>query len=189
MGSDIADVNGDGRFDFMIADMAATTHFKSKSTMGEMSGWRRWVLENAWPRQSMRNMLYVDSGAGRYKEAAFFAGVANSDWTWSVKFADFDLDGRNDLYLTNGSARIFTDSDIIIRPQMMVGQTEWSIFRDKPEMRERNVAFRNAGGLEFSNVGQKWNLDKEGMSYGAATGDLDNDGDLDLVVCNLNDLV
>ena len=189
MGSDIADVNGDGKFDFMVADMAATTHFKSKSTMGAMHGWRRWVLENGWPRQAMRNMLYVNSGATRFKEAAFLAGVGNSDWTWSVKFADFDLDGRNDLYLTNGSARVFSDSDIIIKPQMMIGQTEWSIFRNKPEMREKNIAFRNGGGLQFDKVGRQWNLDKEGMSYGAATGDLDNDGDLDLVVCNLNDSV
>ena len=189
MGSDIADVDNDGRLDFLVADMAATTHFKAKSTMGEMSGWRRWVLENGWPRQAMRNMLFVNSGVGRYQEAGYLAGVAQSDWTWAVKFADYDLDGHNDLFLTNGSARVFSDSDIIVKPTMLVGRTEWEIFRDRPEMRERNVAFQNKGNLQFEEVSQPWNLDKEGMSYGAASGDFDGDGDLDLVVCNLNDEV
>ena len=189
MGSDIADINGDGILDFMVADMAATTHFKAKTTMGEMSGWRRWVLENGWPRQAMRNMLFIDSRVGRFRETGFIAGVANSDWTWSVKFADFDLDGRNDLFLTNGTARMFSDSDIFVRPEMMVGKTEWDIFRDTPEMREQNLAFRNKDGQKFANVSKKWNLGKNSMSFGAATGDLDGDGDLDLVVCNLTENV
>ena len=185
MGSDLADVNGDGRLDFMVADMAGTTHFKAKTTMGEMGGYRRWVLENDWPRQAMRNMLFIDSGAGRFLENAFMAGVARSDWTWAVKFADFDLDGRTDMFITNGIARKFGDSDIVVKQLDDVGRTEWEVSQHAREP-GGNLAFRNEGGLHFSEVSAAWGLDKESMSYGAATGDLDGDGDHDLVVGQLN---
>ena len=189
MGSDLGDFNGDGRFDFMVADMAGTTHFKAKTTMGEMTGYRRWVLENAWPRQAMRNMLYINSGAGLFSEVAFQAGVARSDWTWAVKFGDFDLDGRTDMVMTTGAARNFGDSDILVDPRKMVGRTEWEFYRNTPEGRQENLAFRGQAGLQFANVSADWGLDKNSMSYGAATGDLDGDGDLDLITTNLTDPV
>ena len=94
----------------------------------------------------MRNMLFVDSGAGRFLETAFMAGVARSDWTWAFNFADFDLDGQPDVFFSNGIARIFGDSDVLVDPDSLVGRTEWDVFRDKPEGRQRNLAFRNMGG-------------------------------------------
>ncbi len=186
MGSASADLNNDGLVDLFSADMAATSHFKQKINMGDMSK-HRWLMETGWPRQIMRNMLYINTGIHRFKETAFMSGVAQSDWTWAVKLADFDSDGWTDVYLSNGMARNFSNADIPMGAGALVGRTEFEVYRDTPPMREKNLAFRNRGGLKFDDVSESWNLDALGMSYGAAQGDLDGDGDVDLVVMNLGE--
>ncbi len=188
MGSDIADVNNDGRLDFFSADMSATNHFRQKTTMGVMNAERIKAVAGP-PQQTMRNALMLNTGTGRFLEAAILAGIADSDWSWAPKFADYDCDGRVDLFISNGMARNFTDSDRKFTAEKMVGQTAWDFFESMPPKPDRNLAFRNVGELEFANVSREWGLDHFGMSYSTAYGDLDGDGDLELVVANLDEPV
>ncbi|HWB04870.1 MAG TPA: FG-GAP-like repeat-containing protein [Verrucomicrobiales bacterium] len=185
MGSDIGDLNGDGRLDLLVADMAGTTHYKSKMTMGEMSSSIEFLL-TAEPRQFMRNVLFLNSGTGRLLDAAQYAGLASSDWTWAVKLSDFDCDGRTDVFFSNGVARTFNDSDKPRPDSALVGQPEWNFYESMPTRPEQNLAWRNKGSLDFENVSKAWGLDEVSMSYATATGDLDGDGDLELVVANLD---
>lgn len=184
MGSDIADINNDGYWDLFAADMLGTTHLRRKLSMGSMNTERIERVAGP-PPQLMRNALLVGTGTGRFLEAAYMAGVADSDWTWTVKFADLDNDGLVDIFITNGITRDFMNSDLLGKDQSYGGNTEWGVFKDTPEQPERNLAFKNLGDLAFENVSQSWGLDLLSMSYAAAHADLDRDGDLDLIISNL----
>ncbi|MBN1442183.1 MAG: CRTAC1 family protein, partial [Planctomycetes bacterium] len=188
MGSDLGDIDGDGRLDLLVGEMSPTTHRKEKMVMGEI-GDRGWFLENNWPRQVMRNHLFLSTGAGRFMEVAFLCGLARSDWTWGPKLLDLDGDGRVDALIANGCARMSNDADVPVTVQMLVGQTEWDIWKDQPPLREQDLAFRNEGDLRFRNASREWGLDHVGMSYSSAHGDLDGDGDLDLVTIHLDERV
>lgn len=188
MGADIADMNNDGLFDLFTTDMAATTHYKAKISMGNMQDWA-WGLVNFWPRQSMRNNFFLNTGTERFMEIAPMTGLASTDWTWGVRLADLDCDGRVDLFFTNGAARYFNNADIPVPPEEQIGKTVWDPFKNGEPLREQNLAYRNLGDLQFENASKEWGLDLVGVSMGAAQGDLDNDGDLDLVVINLGDPV
>ncbi|CAN5218541.1 VCBS repeat-containing protein [soil metagenome] len=184
MGADVADINNDGWLDFMASDMSGTTHYKQKVSMGDMSN-TAWFLTHPEPRQNMRNALYLNSGTPRFMEIAFLAGVANTDWTWSLKFADLDEDGWSDLFVTNGMNRDWTNSDLRALSNRATTEAEkMQIWIDSPQRRDANLAFRNTGSLRFDNVGTEWGLGEEAVSYGAAFADLDRDGDLDLIVNN-----
>ncbi|YCM44529.1 FG-GAP-like repeat-containing protein [Verrucomicrobiaceae bacterium 227] len=190
MGADFGDLDGDGAMDFAMADMSGTNHFKQKTAMGAMSDSAEF-LNTAVPRQYMRNVVYLNSRGGRFMEAAYLAGLANSDWTWTVRLADFDNDGRVDVFFSNGMSRNLNVSD---NPEMKFinpGETEWDkhMRAKTPELREQNLAYRNLGEMKFENVSKDWGLDHVGMSFASATADFDRDGDLDLVVCNLDEPV
>ena len=189
MGSNFGDLDNDGDFDLLVADMSATSHYKSKVTMGAMGGISLQRANTSAPPQYMRNALYLNEGDTRFREAAFLTGMASSDWTWAIKMNDFDSDGFLDVFMTNGVPREMNHSDIVITKEMTVGKHLWEFFKDGPMRKEQNMAYRNLGDLKFEDVSKKWGLDHLGASYGAVCADLDLDGDLDLVVMNLEENV
>ncbi|SVD85226.1 uncharacterized protein METZ01_LOCUS438080, partial [marine metagenome] len=121
-------------------------------------------------------------------EAAQMAGIANTDWTWSVKLADLDCDGWVDIYGTNGMTHDANNADLAARAKKLPGKLARAKFwRNSGLKRDRNFAFRNLGGLQFEAVEKRWGLDFNGVSYGAAMADFDGDGDLDIAVTSQED--
>ncbi|MDA0813588.1 MAG: VCBS repeat-containing protein, partial [Verrucomicrobia bacterium] len=190
MGADFGDVNNDGHSDLLVADMSATNHFKQKTTMGVMGGAILKAANESLPPQYMRNSFFIGTGTGRFLEGAFLAHLDSTDWTWAVKISDLDNDGWQDVFVTNGTVRAMNDSDNVLTPEQLREQHEWHYLKDLPRREEKNRTLRNSGdGLLFDDVSDAWGTGKVGVSYAAATGDLDRDGDLDLIVMNVDEPV
>lgn len=189
MGSDSADINNDGLADLFVAEMAGTTHFKSKVAMGDMGGLVDYMDTLVTP-QYMKNAVFLNTGADRFREIAKMTGLGSTDWTWSARFEDLDNDGWVDLHVTNGMVRPFIDSDLLNQVKMMETQREIiALMKAQPPQRDVNLTFRNDGNLRFKKVQAEWGLDHASVSFGSAFADFDNDGDMDLVYVNHDDNV
>lgn len=191
MGVDAGDLDKDGRLDLLVADMADRTHYGQKLNMGDMAD-SAWFLSYGNPRQFMTNCLYLNTGTARLLECARQAGLAKSDWTWSVRFADLDLDTNLDVFFTNGHARDAMNSDLAIehraldqiKDKQLARKKKIEFNRNIPPRNETNLTYANRGNLEFESVGAKWGLDFRGVSHSAGFADFDLDGDLDCVINN-----
>lgn len=180
MGTAIGDINNDGFVDLIATDMAGSTHVRRNLIDDDLKR-ERWFYLATLPKQVRRNTLFLGTGINRVLEVGQLAGLSQSDWTWSPKFGDFDLDGRQDLFVANGMARDFLHGDLLATMRRE-GNEEW---RNYPIHRERDLMFWNRGACHFDEVGQQWGIDSRKASFGATVSDFDRDGDLDLLVTHL----
>ncbi len=189
MGSDIGDFNNDGLPDVVVLDMVSEDHFRSKVNMAPMSSEQFWDLVNTGHHyQYMLNTLQMNTGDGQFSEVSQLAGISKTDWSWSPLLADFDNDGMRDLFITNGILRDVSDNDFQ-REQFKIRDhlTTKRLLEIMPSTKVSNYMYRNVGHLKFESVTDQWGMNIPGFSNGAAYCDFDGDGDLDLVINNVNE--
>lgn len=209
MGVDVADFNNDQNLDIFVLDMVSEDNFRLKSNMSGMNIGSFWkVVEDGGGFQYMYNTLQLNNGNETFSNIAQFSGMAATDWSWSNLIADFDNDGFKDTYVTNGLLRDIRNTDADKNVANYINTTRANWLQKNPNAQNiksiwdvvdlekavsmvpsqplRNYAYKNKGELEFENSSKEWGLDDESFSNGSAYADFDNDGDLDLVVNNIN---
>ncbi|HEX6910006.1 MAG TPA: VCBS repeat-containing protein, partial [Longimicrobium sp.] len=186
MGVDFADIDRDGFDDFFIGDMLSRRHALRMTQLGATNPLPSYVGERLDRVQERRNVLAWNRGDGTYADIAWFAGVAASDWTWSVVFLDVDLDGYEDLLTVNGHAFDVQDLDLVEGAPEAQGtgmnRQIGKALKNFPPLITPNYAFRNRRDRTFGETGGAWGFNSTNVSHGIALTDFDNDGDLDVAV-------
>jgi hypothetical protein len=196
MGSDFADMNNDGWVDFITLDMLAKDETIQKLSQGEDTEENlQQKLNYGFERQFSRNCFQLNNGNGTFSEIAQLSGISATDWSWGVLLADYDNDGWKDIFISNGIVRRPNDLDymnFITNPnlenglQNNVDLSDLELASEMPPGDVENFFFRNNKDLTFQNVSATWNVSRKNISNGSAYADLDNDGDLDLIINNIN---
>jgi hypothetical protein len=196
MGADMADINNDGYTEIFTTDMLPGDDYRLK-TLGAFDNIDIYnkKVELGLYHQFMKNCLQLNNGNSTFSEIANYSGVDATDWSWGALMFDADNDGFNDIYVCNGVNKDVTNLDFmnffandIVQKMVLTGKKENvdEVLKHIPVTPMVNKAFRNIGSLKFSDEGKEWGFTTASFSNGAAYGDLDNDGDLDLVVNNEN---
>ena len=197
MGTDIADIDGDQNMDIITLDMLPEDNFRQKQLMGsDRYDVFNLMVKSGLQAQYMRNMLHLNNGNGTFSEIGQLAGISNTDWSWSALIQDYDNDGIQDVFISNGFKRDLTNSDFAkfqaaeqIKAAQMKGEkvSSLEVIGKFEENKLPNYSFKGNGDLTFSNSTKSWGFNEPFITNGVAYADLDNDGDLDLVTNNMND--
>ena len=199
MGQDIIDINNDGLSDVVELDMNPKDNYRKKMMLGssnyntfqnfDLYGNQYQYVRNTLQLNQGPRLLENDSvGSPTFSEIGFMSGIAQTDWSWTPLVQDFDNDGYRDMVVTNGFPRDVTDHDFIaFRQNAIVRESPLQMMKKIPEVKLANYAFKNTDGIMFNDLTDSWGLTTPSFSNGAVYADLDNDGDMDMVVSNIND--
>lgn len=198
MGADVGDFNNDGLPDLLQVDMTPADNRRNKANMASMNISAFWeIVQRGMGYQYMQNALQLNNGIGKdglphFSDISRMNGMSSTDWSWAGLFADLDNDGWQDIFISNGTRRDINNKDYFNQIENAnytekINQDKLQLTLNMPSEKVDNFVFKNNGDLSFRKVTKEWGLSYEGYSNGAAYADLDNDGDLEMIVNNIDD--